>query len=577
MVDWRIRRSRTALMEETTLITTLAIVLGVALVVGMVARLVGLPLIIGYLLSGMAIGPFGFALVRDAEQVQTLAEIGVVLLMFTLGIEFSMKTLRQTGRVAILGGVGQILITIALGVGVGLLLDWSLTEALLLGFFIALSSTIIVLKTLMDRGELGSPHGRVMIGILLVQDLSVVPMMVVVTSLGDDSGGALGALGWTVLKAAGFLVVLLALGHWAVPRLMRRVAGVRVRELFLLAIICICFGAAFGAYYVGLSIALGAFLAGLLVSGSDYAQQALADIRPLRDLFAVVFFVSLGMLADPMFISDNTVDITVVVAAIIVGKFLIASLVPIVFRYSTKTTLFVGSGLFQIGEFSFVLAAMALDLELITENMYSLVLSAALITILLTPFSMGAATILYNRAVQSGRLSGVLAGRPDPETQATAEQLANHVVICGYGDVGRHLGRVLDRRGFSYLIIDIDPRVVEQARDRNVPCVYGDASNPDILARVNLVKARVLVVTFPDPTAARLVVANARSMNPRLDIVARVHRDEDSLILRKLGVAEMVRPELEAGLEIIRHTLHRFGLTTQEILYIVNTLRDEEA
>ena len=231
--------------------------------------------------------------------------------------------------------------------------------------------------------------------------------------------------------------------------------------------------------------------------------------------------------------------------------------------------------MFQIGEFSFILAALALELELISNYLYSLTLTAALITMLLTPFAMNLVSGLYCRLVQSERGSKLLSSRLDPDPMDEGKPLTNHVVICGYGRVSRNLGRVLERRKFSYLVIDIDPRVIDSAREGGIPCIYGDASNPEILAQAQLARARVLVVTFPDPIATRLAVENARRINSRLDVVARVHRDEDTESLKGLGVAELVRPELEAGLEIIRHTLHRFGLTTQEILYIVNTLREE--
>jgi len=415
-----------------------------------------------------------------------------------------------------------------------------------------------------------------MIGILLVQDLSVVPMMVILTSLGDTGMALWGALGWAVLKAVLFLGVIFAVGYWVLPRVMRRVVGRRSRELFLLTVVCLSLGAAFGADYVGLSAALGAFLAGLLFSESEYAHQALADIRPLRDIFAILFFVSLGMLADPGFIAENPGEVGAVVAAIVLGKFLITALVPWVFGYSAKTSLFAGSGLFQIGEFSFILAALALEMAIISNDLYSLTLAAAVITILLTPFGMGLTSRIYHRLIQVERVSGFLAARLDPIASGQGRQLSGHAVICGYGRMAKSLGQVLERRNFSYLIIDIDPRVIELARERDIPCIYGDASNPEILARAELERARVLVVTFPDPIAAKLAVANARRINPRLDVVARVHRDEDTEVLRSLGVAEMVRPELEAGLEVIRHTLHRFGLTMQEIQYIVNTLREEE-
>ena len=563
-------------MGELGLLPTMAIALAVALIGGMLARRLRLPVVLGYILSGMAIGPYGFRLVPDVGQVNTLATIGVVLLMFTLGIEFSLRTLRQTGRVAVLGGIIQIVATTGLGVLVGHLLGWSLLEALLFGFFIAMSSTIITLKTLMDRGELGTPHGRVMVGILLVQDLSVVPVMTVLPSLGETGTALLVAVGLAVLKAVGFLAAILVLGFWVLPRLMKRVAGVRSRELFLLMVVCICLGAAFGAYEVGLSIALGAFLAGLLVSESEYGHQALAEIRPLRDVFAILFFVSLGMLASPAFIADNPREVVAVVAAIVVGKFVIMFAIPWAFRYSAKTCLFVGSGLFQIGEFSFVMAALALQLGIIPNDLYSLTVAAAVITMLLTPFSMSLASLVYHRAIQLKGVSKLFAARLDHGSLGEGKGLSRHVVICGYGRTAANLGHVLDRRKFSYVVIDIDPRAIDAAHERGIPCIYGDASNPEILARVGVDRAKVMVVTFPDPTAAKLAVANARNMNPKLDVVARVHRDEDSEALRRLGVAEVVRPEVESGLEIIRHTLHRFGLTTYEIQHIVNTIREEQ-
>lgn len=563
-------------MGELSLLADMAIVLVAALVGGLIARRLRLPIIVGYLLVGVAIGPYGLRLVHNVGNVETLATIGVVLLMFTLGIEFSLKTLRQIGTVATLGGVIQILATTGLGYAVGWLLGWPLRESLLFGSFIAMSSTIIVLKTLMERGELGSTHGRVMIGILLVQDLSVVPLMIIIAAMGGDVEVFSGTWIWEMLRAISFIVVILVLGLWAFPWFMRRVTWGRSRELFLLTVVCVALGAGFGAYYVGLSIALGAFLAGLIVSESQYAHQARAEIVPLRDIFATLFFVSLGMLADARFISANPGQVGAVVAAIILGKFIIVSVITWAFGYAPKTALFSGGGLFQIGEFSFILAAVALESDLIGEHIYSLILASAVITMLLTPFGMGLVSGIYHMLIQRKMVAGLLTARVDPVGREEKVQLSGHAVICGYGRTAQNLGRVLERRKFPYLVIDIDPRTLEPLRAKGVPHIYGDAANPDILAQAQLEKARVMVVTFPDPIAARLALENARRINPRLDIVARVHREEDSEVLRELGVAEMVRPELEAGLEIIRHTLHRFGLTAQEIQYIVNALREEE-
>ncbi len=562
-------------MGELGFLTDMAIVLGAALFGGLAARLLKLPVIVGYLLVGVAIGPYGLHLVHEVDNVDTLATIGVVLLMFTLGIEFSLKTLQRIGAVATFGGMIQIIATTGLGFGLGWLLNWSLKESLLFGIFIAMSSTIIVLKTLIERGELGATHGRVMIGILLVQDLSVVPVMIVLHSMGSDVEAFSTTWIWDLLKIISFIVGVAVLGFWVLPRLMKRAAEIRSRELFLLTVVCVALGSGFGAYYVGLSIAMGAFLAGLIVSGSQYAHQARAEIGPLRDIFATLFFVSIGMLVDPSFIWSNPGELGAVVGAIIVGKFLIVSVITWAFGYAPKTALFAGGGLFQIGEFSFILAAVALETSLISDHIYSLTLAAAGITMLLTPFGLGLVSVIYHRLIQRKSVAGLLTARVDPVASEERKQLSGHVVICGYGRTARNLEQVLERRKFPYLVIDIDPRSLDSLRARGVPYIYGDSANLDILAQAQLERARVMVVTFPDPIAARLAVANARRINHRLDIVASVHREEDSEALRELAAAEIVMPEVEAGLEIIRHTLHRFGLTTQEIQYIVNGLREE--
>ncbi len=556
-----------------SLLLNMVIALAAALVGGVICRGIRLPVIIGYLAAGIAIGPYGFGVVKDTGDIQVLAEIGVVLLLFALGLEFSLSTLRRTGRVAIFGGIAQILITAALGCLMGWLLHWPVREAVFFGFLIALSSTMVVLKTIMDRGELNTTHGRIMIGILLVQDLSVVPMMVILPSMGGAGASLLPALGIAALKAIGFLGGMLVLGIWVLPRLMRGIARVRSRELFLLGVVSLCLGAAFGTYYFGLSVALGAFVAGLLLSESDYAHQALAEIIPLRDIFATVFFVSLGMLVDLSFIGDNIGVVIGVVAAIIIGKFLISSIIVRLFGYSAKTNILVGAGLFQIGEFSFVLAGVGLEAGVISSYIYSLTLTSALVTMLLTPFALSLASFAYHRLSQRGAFARLATRRIDSDFEKEG-QPSNHAVICGHGRVGGSLTKVLELRKLPYLVIDIDPRVLDSLRARGIPCIYGDASNPEILSRAGLERARVMVITFDDPMATDLAVRNARRIAPKLDVVARVHRDFDAEALKGLGVAELVRPEFETGLEIIRHTLHRFGVSSLEIQYIINSLRE---
>ncbi len=562
-------------MEGLSLLIDLVIILIAALVGGVIARGLKLPVILGYLAGGIVVGPHAFRLVSDIGRIETLATIGVVLLMFTIGMELSLKTLKQMGKVAVLGGIAQVLATVALGLGVGTLFHWPLQEAIFFGFVIAMSSTMIILKILMERGEIDSAHGRVMLGISLVQDLAAVPMMVVIPVLGESGAGLLPALGLAALKAVIFLGAMLVLGIWVLPWIMRRVAGVRSRELFLLAVFGLGLGVAFATYNFGLSIALGAFVAGLLISESEYVYQALADVIPLRDIFATLFFASLGMLIDPRFLLGNIGMVIIIVIAIVVGKFIICVLVPWLFGYSVKTMLFTGAGLFQIGEFSFVLAAAALGVGVITTDLYDLILTYAVISILLTPFAFSLTSVAYARFSQGKRVARFLASRTDPAFSSRSLELRSHVVICGCGRVGRDLGTILMRRGFSYLVIDIDPYVISTRRASGVPHIYGDASNPEILSRASLDKAKVLVITFYDPIATEMTVRNALRINPKLDIVARVHLDSEAETLRKLGVAELVHPEFEAGLEIIRHTLHRFGIVGTEIQLIVNTLREE--
>jgi CPA2 family monovalent cation:H+ antiporter-2 len=561
-------------MEQLGLGLDLIIVLAVAIAGGILARRLRLPIIVGYLIGGIAVGPYGFSLVKDLETINTLATVGVILLLFTLGLEFSLSELRRIGKVAVLGGIAQILLTAAVGLALGKLLGWETVQAIFFGFLIALSSTMIVLKTLMERGELDTGHGRVMIGILLVQDLSLVPLMIILPAMGRAGGELWLPLGIAILKAVLFIGVMLGLSMWGLPWLLRRVAGGRSRELFLLTVVTLCLAAAFGAYFLGLSAAVGAFIAGLLISQSAFARQAFADIVPLRDTFGALFFVSLGMLANPNFITGNGATIAVTVIVIIAVKFIICSAIAWSFSYSPKTALFVGMGLIQIGEFSFVLAGVGTEAGIIPPYIYSLTLTSAIITMLLTPFALSFASFLYRHLSQGERFGRLVAKRLDPGWQSRRWELSGHAVICGHGRVGSSLARILERRNLSYLVIDLDPQVISALHAREIPCIYGDAGNPEILAHAQLDKARVLICTFPDFIAVELTTRNALNINPRLDIVARVHRDVDAELLKGIGVSEIVRPEFEAGLEITRHTLHRFGVSGPEIQLILTGLRE---
>ena len=540
----------------------------------MLARLLRMPILLGYLVGGIAIGPYGFGLVGEMDTIHNMAEIGVVLLLFTIGLEFSLKELLKVGKIAVIGGVAQMILTAAVMFWVGRLVGFGMTGAVFFGFIIAMSSTMVVLKLLMERGELDTAHGRIMLGVLLVEDLGAVPIMVAMQVMGSDTGGIFQSLGIAFANAVGFIGLMLALGYWFTPWFLNKVAGQRSHELFLLTVVVLCLATAFGTYYFGLSAAFGAFAAGLLVSQSGFARQAFADILPLRDTFAALFFVSLGMLANIHFVLNNLETVAIVVVAIIVTKFLVYCVITRLFGYSHKTVLFVGTGLAQAGEFSFILATMGVQTGILSDSLFSLIIASAIITLLMTPFAMIFSSFLYRWLSQRQWFAQHLARRTDPEWQGAALEMSRHAVICGYGRIGSRLAAVLDRQKFSYLVIDLDPQVISRLRARGVPCIYGDASNSEILAHAYLDKARVLICTFPDLISVDLIVRNALKINPRLDIVAVVGRDADAELLKGLGVSEVVQPRFEGSLEVIRHSLHRFGLTGTEIQYVLVGLRE---
>lgn len=561
-------------MENLSLVIDIAVALAAATAMGVAAVYLRQPIILGYLVAGILIGPYALGLVSDVAQVNTIAEIGVILLLFAVGVEFSFSRLSSIRNVALFGGLLQIAITAAFGALIGRLLGWSFSASIFFGFLIALSSTMVVLKLLSERGDLDTIYGRIILGILIVQDISLVPLIVILPALARPIGSVLPELGFAIFKAVVFLLVMFYGGTRLIPWIMAKVAATNSRELFLLVTVTIALGAAFATSVAGLSIALGAFVAGLIISESDFRHQIVGEIVPLRDIFSVLFFTSIGMLVQPLFIMNNAVLIIGVVLLVIVGKTIITSLIPIAFGYVGRVGPFVGLSLFQVGEFSFVLAATGVAVGVLDGFQYGLFLATAVLTILATPAGLHFAprlAILYDRLPfpftgLAGRV-GVAAG--------DIEELSGHAVICGLGDTGRSIGRTLGRRGFRYLVIDINPRVVESFRLRGVPAIYGDAANPHILKQARLERAKVMVVTMPDPIATARAVQIARSMNERLDIVVETTVQKEIETLRHLGAREVVYAEFEAGLELMRHTLIRFGLTSYEAQSIVQRQRAE--
>ena len=566
-------------MSQLDPVFGIAILLGAALVGGMIAHRLRQPVILGYLVVGVATGPYALSLVGDLELIEAAATMGVALLMFTLGLEISVAQLKQVGKVGLWGGIAQILLTFALAMVVGsTLFRWSLPQAALFGLVISLSSTMVCLKILMERGELDTVHGRIMIAFLVLQDVSVVLMTVITPLLGGTNAGALPlALAIAIGKAALFVGLAIVLGLWVVPWLIGRVGGVRSRELFLLTVVVVSVGAALSTYIFGLSVVFGAFVIGLVLRQSRFAHRALAEITPIRDIFATLFFVSLGMLLDPRFVLDNWLLIAGTVAIIIAIKFLVVFGIVRFFGYRGSIAFLAGAGLFQIGEFSFILARAGLETDIISDQFYSLMLASAIITMILTPLAMSSVSWLYNKFSEAPLSGAPLAEGVSSPSEYETPEAVNPVVVAGYGRVGQNIAQGLRDAGIPYTVIEVDPELTFKLRSSGIACIYGDASNVQVLLRVELTKARVLVITFPDPLAVVGTVRTALNINPKLKIVARVHRAKEAELLKSLGVAELISPEYEASLEFLERILSVHGRRKSDIKQTLAVVRQDEA
>ncbi len=551
------------------LATDIILLIVVAFACGLVLQRLGQPVIIGYIAAGIILGPHtGGLTVSNVQEIERLAEIGVALLLFALGLEFSLKDLKPVKKVALVGTPIQMALTIGLGLGIGTLMGWDSKQSIWLGALISLSSTMVILKTLMNQGWLGTLSSKVMIGMLIVQDLAVVPLIVILPQMSDPVVG-LPALGIAALKAAVFIAGMILLGTRLLPFLMSHIARLGSRELFLLAITAIGLGIGYVTHLVGLSFAFGAFVAGMVLSESDYGHQALSDIIPLRDLFGLLFFASVGMLLDPVFLYEHLVQVVVLVLAVGLGKGIIFAAIARVFRYGNVIPLAVGLGLFQVGEFSFVLARVGVSTGSIGKDLYSLVLTVAILTMVLTPLVSGQTARLYSLKKR------LFKHEPLETMNIPAEGLRDHVVIAGGGRVGTQIAQVLARLGSPLVIVELDHRRVDTARAAGMPVVYGDASQEVVLEAAEVARARLIVVTTPDMVVSRAIVSNARRLKGGLGVVARTSDPRFLAIFKKMGVTDVVLPELEAGLEMTRRCLLHLDIPVTEIQRQTESLRSD--
>lgn len=534
---------------------------------GMLLQRLGQPLILGYILVGVVLGPHtGGLTVSHIHDIELLAEIGVALLLFALGLEFSLKDLKPVRKVALIGTPIQIILTVALGMGIGhfMGLDW--IPSLWLGALISLSSTMVILKTLMNQGWMGTLSSKVMVGMLLIQDLAVIPMMIILPQLNDPTMG-LAAIGWASVKAAAFIAGVVLLGTKLLPRVLARVADFGSRELFLLAIATIGLGVGYVTYMLGLSFAFGAFVAGMVLSESDYGHQALSDIIPLRDLFGLLFFASVGMLFDPAFLFRHIGQVATLVLAVSIGKGIVFALVARMFRYRNVIPLAVGLGLFQVGEFSFVLARVGLSTNSISSDLYALVLTTTILTMVLTPIVSGQTAKIY--ALKKRRRELI------ESSNISEDKLAGHVVIAGGGRLGLPIAKILKRLNIQSVSIEADHQRFEQAKETGLAVVYGDASQDIVLEAAGTKKATLLILTFPGLVELKSTVLHARHLNPHIEIVARLSGPDYFDALKEFGVPEVVLPEFEASLEMTRRALLRLKIPPMEVQRQTETVRQQ--
>lgn len=551
-------------MEQLHLLKEVAVVAAAAVVVVVIAARFRLPTVAGLLLSGVIIGPHAMALVTNPHDIEVMAEVGVVLLLFTIGLEFSLTRLRHIFRSVALGGILQVFGTFGLVVAGALALGAPSGHAVFYGFAIALSSTAIVLRALSDRRELDAPHGRFIVGTLIFQDLCVVPMVLIVPLLGaGEQQGSAGEIALALGKAALVVVGVLGLSRLVVPRVMAWVEAIRSREVFLLAVLAICVGTAWLTSLAGLSLALGAFLGGLVVADTEYSQRAMGDMLPLRDVFVSFFFVSLGMLFDTRVLADAPVEVLLLVLGLILGKGLIATLAALLMRFPPRAAWLAGVGLAQFGEFGFVLYRVATRAEVIAPEAVEPLLAAGIISMFLTPLMLQGAPHITAGERLLAPLAKLLRARSIEEvgeSREAAKQLEDHVVLIGYGVAGRLVARALKTLGIRHVILELNADNVRRGRADGDPVFYADATSSEALGHAHVERARCVVVMINDPTATDRVVDALRRQVASVPIVVRTHYLADQNRLLALGANRAVVEEVEGGVEVLARVMRELDI-----------------
>ena len=549
-------------MEDINIILDIVLALGVATIAGWIADRLGMPVLLGYVVAGMVVGSNSPGFSANEERVIQLANLGVAFMMFAIGAEFSLRELLAVRRVATGAAAFQMPVTFLIGMIAGRLVGWDARASILLGAIFAISSSIVMIKILLSRGEATSPQARYAIGLMILQDLSVVPILALLPVL-EGGGDIARQVGLSLLEAGVALALVMVLGTRVVPWVLYHIARSSSRELFLLTVVIIALGTALASHKVGLSVALGAFLAGLVVSESEFDAQVVAEIIPLRDLFSTLFFVSLGMLFHPTVILNHQVEFLVLAVLLVVGKTLTGTIAFLLTRINPYIAVAAGLLTAQIGEFSFVLAGTGVDHGILASSQYAMVIGIALVSIVVSP---GLVAMAPRMGEAVDRLPFVRSvDNSDLDMGEETEAMRRHVVICGYGRVAAVLGAALERRGIDYVVIDVNAATVRELRSRGVSAIYGDAARRAVLEHAGVARARAIAVAVPDLVAASAATRIVRELNPSIDIVARASEQGEIAMLHADGASEVVQPEFEAGQEFTRYVLRRMGVSAREL------------
>ena len=564
--------------HSVTLITTIAAALGLALILGFIAARLKLPPLVGYLIAGIIIGPATPGFVADVDLSHQLAEIGVMLLMFGVGLHFSLDELLAVRRIALPGAIVQIAVATLLGTAVAAMWGWSLAGSIVFGLGLSVASTVVLLRALESRGMLETVNGHIAVGWLVVEDLVMVLVLVLLPSLAawlGDSARVVGdrslltTLALTLSQVAVFIALMLVVGRRVFPWLLWQVAGTGSRELFTLCVVAAAVGIAYGsAALFGVSFALGAFFAGMVMRESPLSYRAAEESLPLRDAFSVLFFVSVGMLFEPQVLIREPLHVLMVIAIIVVGKSLAAFFLVLLFRYPLNTALTVSASLAQIGEFSFILAGLGISLRLMPAEGQSLILAGAIISIAMNPLVFRAIEPAQNWIRRRSKLAQALE-RPDDPLAALPmtvdlNRLAGQVVLVGYGRVGRRIGEALITQGIPFVVAEENREIVEKLRASDIPAVSGDASDPAVLIQAHIHRARLLVIAIPDMLNVRRMIETARTVNPRVEIIVRTHSEEEAALLEKENAGRVFFGEHELARSMIQHVLQRYTAGPQE-------------